>query len=274
MIRTHSESLRYALSGLLFAAASATMSMPASADPVSAQAFMTAEIRTSGAPSTDTVNQPSGIRQFSNDTSTLFFNVEGSGNGNFQTFAVADFRLPTMAGTTGVTGATLSLFEAPAAFAVAGPIGVYLLGVTDPNLVSVPNNPVAGTPSYQSGQNGLASIDPVFQPFATALGSATFTPTAAGTATTVQLNFAGSTLSTLLSAINSGGLLRLGVAPGNASVAATFAGLGNNSGPPPTLAFNTITANPIPEPTSVALLGIGALGLGVVSRSRGRRLAA
>jgi hypothetical protein len=213
---------------------------------------------------------PSGIRQFAgnpNGTSDLFFNIEGTSNGDFRTFSVADFRLPAVPGATAadLNRTRLQLFEAPAAFGAAGPIEVYLLGATASNLISVANNPSSGTPQYQGNNNGLASIDPVFSPFSTLLGTATFTPRGAGAMTEISLTFTGAAQAAFLTAVQTGGIVRFGVAPGNASVAATFGGLTNNNGAP--------RLSVVPGPASLVLGGLGVIGVAVIARVRRARVA-
>jgi hypothetical protein len=260
--------------GAALAVALSASATTADAGMVTVQAFTNAEVRQLGAPSTDngTIGNtlPSGLRQFAgnpNGTSTLFQDPEGTANGQFAAFAVEDFQLPKHAGVTGVTSATLTLFEAPAFFAHAGTIQVYLLNNTDPNLISVASNPASGVPAYQSGNNGLAAIDPNFNPSSTLLGSATFTPTGTtGSPTTASLTFTGPDLTTLLAALHSGGDIRLGVTPGDANVAGTFAGQGFTGASPPTLSFST--TSPVPEPSTLALVivGLGTTTLGLWRR--------
>jgi hypothetical protein len=220
------------------------------------QAANNAEIRVAGASSTDDVGNTSGIRIFDGLTSTLFFNVEGSNNFPFEVLAVADFTLPAEPSAIGIENASLTIYEDPASFAVPGPIEVYLAGNSDPNLIDATANPVEGAPSYQSGSNGLAAIDTAFAPFSTLLGTANFLASGIpGTATVVPLTLEGPELAAALSVVNSGGSLRLIVTPGNATVAMTAAGQGNNDGAPPTLSYTTV----VPEPGAFLLVVVGLL---------------
>ncbi len=208
---------------------------------------------------------PSGIREFSGATSTLYFNVEASSYAPFETFAVADFVLPTNLSATGIApGASLTIFEDPAAFAVAGMVNVYLAADTTPELIDVTSNPGPGVPSYQTGNNGFAALDPAFGSFATLLGTGAFLPTGAGNPTVIPLSFSGPELAYLLSVAHTGATLRLLVAPGDATVALTGAGQANPDGSPPTLNITFV-----PEPGSVSLLAL-ALGLCCFRRRSGR----
>lgn len=253
-------------------AAIAGLSFASMAASVPVQAGATAEIRPDVAGNgTDdgTIGNAltSGIRQYSgapDGTSDLYFDIEANSNGNYATTPIADFFFPG-GDLSAVSSATLTLFEAPAGFATAGSFEVYMLGNTDPNLISVATNPAAGTPQYQVGNNGLAALDPAFSPGAL-LGTAFFTPTGVtGTQTNVSLTFAGSALTALSDALVNGGTIRLGLTPGDDVVAATFGGetysLSAGSGAP------LLTVNTIPGPSSVVAFGL----CGFVASTRRRR---
>ena len=68
--------------------------------------------------------------------------------------------------------------------------------------------------------------------------------------------------SLLLAALNNGTTIRLVVAPEDAHVAATYAGIGNFTFPngAPTLVAS------VPEPSGLLLIGLGLTGVAVVSR--------
>ena len=174
-----------------------------------------AEIRVSGAGSTDSIDPISGIREFAGETSSLFFNVEGSATG-FEVFSVGDFQLSAEPTAQIVApGSTLTLEEDPAFFGAAGSIEVYLAGDTSPNLIDVAANPAVGVPSYQTGNDGLASLDPAFAPIPVLLGTGNFIPTGAGSQTVVPLNFTGAAETAAVAAAQSGGVLRLLVTSGD-----------------------------------------------------------
>ena len=217
-------------------------------DVTTVAAAANAEIRADGAPGTDSQGDGSGIVEFSGATSTLFFNPEGSGNGDFRAFTVADFAIPAMPTVTSFNSATVTLEEDPRGFAAAGMFQVFLATDEDPGLIDVNGNPAPGTPSYQGANDGLAAIDPAFGAIddGTPLAVATFTPTGAGNQTVVDLTFdtgAGSEFSEFLATVQNGGTARLLFAsdPSTPGVAATFAGQGNSDGAPPTISFGVTT---------------------------------
>ena len=209
-------------------------------------AGINAEIQPDGA---DTVGNSSGINTFNGGTSTLFFYPEGSGNGNFAAFTVADFTPTAVPDATGLSSIQVVLEEDPRGFAVAGTFSVYLAANTDPNLIDPANNPNAGEPAFQAGNDGLAAIDPAFGAIndGTPLGTATFTPTGAGNQTIVTITLdgtaTGSEFATFLDAVQNGTSIRLLFAANEAATAATFAGQGNGDGAPPTLAFAATTTS-------------------------------
>jgi hypothetical protein len=256
----------------------AILAMVALAMPVRAATIVatsTAEIRVDGASSTDSGGTQvgafsSGIRVFSGATSTLFFNVEGSAMFPFEDFPVADFVIPAQPGATGITSATLTMFEDPAGFAAPGTIQVYMAANSDPNLINAATNPANGVPSYQTGFNGLAAIHPAFGPFAPSLGSAAFNPTGAHhTPTAVPLTIGGAALAHMLSVVQTGGTLRMVVAPGTPSVAATFAGLGNLDPQGATVSPPTLSFTVVPEPGTIVMLLMGATAAAMFRRRRG-----
>lgn len=216
----------------------------------------------------------SGIRQYtgaSNGTSTLYLNVEGSNHGRFTTFAVLDFSLPTLPYTLGVRAARLILHEDPATFAAAGPVEVYLLTNNSPNLISVVANPAEGVPGYQANKNQWEAIDPHFSPRPARLGLAQFEPTGAGNQTIIELQFTNGEQAEFVDRLRAGETLRLALVPGDASVAATFAGTGNQDGAPPRLDFTPVMLSPIIViAVVVGLLGIAVMAWKFLTRSSKR----
>ena len=97
--------------------------------------------------------------------------------------------------------------------------------------------------------------------------SGTFTPgtintNGTGTVDTYSLTLTAADKSYLIQQLNGGGNIRLLVTPGDATVAATYAGFANTSTSPatpgPTL---IIDATATPEPVAISFLGLGAVAL-------------
>lgn len=248
---------------LVMALAMGVLVVPAYAQN-SLETTSTAEIRLSSGSSTDS---DSGIRIFSGNTSTLFWNVQGDDDG-FAVFSVADFDFSAATDPTAVdvTNVSLDLSEDPAGFGNSGLLMVFAVTDNDPNLIDANNNP-SGAPAFQtsgggSGNTGADTIDPVFGT-ALLLGQATWTNTGSSDDDLnipLTLNAVARTI--LLSAINNGEVFRIIVAPGEDAVAFTGAGIGNSDGPAPTLNYSTV----IPEPASLILMGLG--GLSMLRRKR------
>ncbi len=123
-----------------------------------------------------------------------FFNLEGSNNGAFASFGVADFVFPAQGGAaTGVTGATLKLTQSNAAFSMPGPVSIYL---TDNTSVSIqPGTPPAI--AYQGTNDGAAAVDPVLSPLSL-LGTGSYAVGTSGDVDSYSLSFSGGALTSLL----------------------------------------------------------------------------
>jgi hypothetical protein len=183
-----------------------------------------------------------------------FFNMQGSANNQFASFGVADFDLgavPPLGFTaTDVTNVTLSLTQANAGFSAPGDVSVFLTDKTGVNIQ--PGSSIA----FQAGNNGAAAVDSAFNPL-TLLGTGNFGTTGnvnSGTVDVYNLSFSGTGLDYLLTQLNTGGTLRLVLATTAAGTSATYAGFSNSNFDGPTLSFTAI-----PEPASLALLGLGSL---------------
>jgi hypothetical protein len=200
--------------------------------------------------------QPGGPRSGINGKA--FFNIEGSSNGNFSSFGVADFQLmPFPPIYAPLLGVSLRMTQSNAGFSNSGPLSIYLTSQTGVDIQSTNTNL-----NYVSGMNGLASVDSDLAPL-TLIGSGSYVETANGTAETFPLNFPGG-LPALQTAINNGAMLRIVVTPDAADTAATYAGTTNTTYLGPSLVFEAA-----PEPGGALLACWGAaLALRMFTRSR------
>lgn len=185
--------------------------------------------------------------------------MEGSSNNAFASFAdfsASDFNF---GGTVTGISVQLQLTQSNASFTHGGTLNFYLSQDTTTGIDS------GTSPSYMASA-APDGIDTQLAPH-DLVGTATFTPgtintNGTGTVDTYTLTLSPADQSYLIQQLNGGGNIRLIVAPGDATVAATYAGFANTSTSPvlpgPTL---SIYATATPEPVAVDLLGIGALAL-------------
>jgi hypothetical protein len=220
----------------------------------------------------DSIIQPGGPRT-TNGGSTLvdyFYNAEGSANGTFASFAPADFSGLHLgiASLSQLAQFQLQVTEDNAGFSKAGMIGVYLstdtatsIGLGSPLKFqtgalpqglgtqlndAVGNGPLATFAFPTTGNGNSGQVDTI-----------NLLPGLSGLSASAQ--------AALLAALNNGGTIRLVVTPEDANVAATYAGIGNFTFPN---GAPMLTANAIPEPSSIVLIGLGLASSVVVSRRR------
>ncbi|MBV9744435.1 MAG: hypothetical protein JO099_11775 [Acidobacteriia bacterium] len=199
--------------------------------------------------SDDAIIQPGGPRTTNGGTTLVnyFFNAEGSNNGSFSSFAVADFQMP--AGVTFGPTDTLSLLltQDDAAFTVNGSLLFYLTSDTTTN-IGLGSPLIFNSASLPTGLDSQLSQRYL-------LGTGTFAEGTSGQTDVFTFSPTGAALSYLASDVGTGGLVRLIVAPGDPNVAATYAGISNltypNGGP-------ELIISAVPEP-SYGWLGAGLL---------------
>jgi hypothetical protein len=199
--------------------------------------------------------QPTGPRTGANGQ--LFFNIEGSDNGQFASFGVADFMPSAM--NVAITSLTLTLTQANASFTHNGSLLFYISGDTTTSI-----DPGTSPLFYDGGAlpTGLGTqLSPTHF-----LGTGMFTEVADGTVDSFNFTLDMATTVYLDSQLSMGGPIRVIVAPGDAAVAATYAGFSNTDFSRPQLSLTTV-----PEPSTFA--GIGLVLLFASGASRGRRAA-
>ena len=97
--------------------------------------------------------QPGGPRGGSGGKT--FFNIEGSANGTFASFGVADFVFDGSDSVAGsLTALSLEIVQSNAGFTTNGRYSVYVTDATDVSIQS--DGPLA----YQGTNDGIASVDP------------------------------------------------------------------------------------------------------------------
>jgi hypothetical protein len=213
--------------------------------------------------------QPGGPRTTGSGTTLVdfFFNAEGSNNGTFASFAVADFS-GLHAGITSLSQLKqfqLQLTEDNAGFTTAGKIGVYLSTDTTTNIG------LGSALKFQSSSLPQGLGTQLNGAVNNLLGTFSFPTTGSGSSgqiDTIDLTSGLSSLSssaqtTLLNALNNKGAIRLVVAPEDPNVSATYAGINNFSFPH---GAPVLSAAAAPEPSSLLLLALGLTSLPFLSR--------
>lgn len=189
-----------------------------------------------------------------------FFNVQGDDDA-FTVFSFVDFDTTSIPGTaTAINSISLDLTQSNAFFTADGALEFFLASDTSPvdtnSLIRFLTNG-----SNVGAQVVGSQLGPLFS-----LGSGVFVETATGDVDNFALSLSAAGEAFAISQINSGGLLRVVVTPGDLGVQATVGGNapfidGVNS---PVLNLDVET---VPEPSSAAVLSLLALA-GVCRRRR------
>lgn len=189
-----------------------------------------------------------------------YLDVEGDANGQYASFGVIDFSMSGHgAQASSLSNLQLSLFDSPAGFSHAGSFDIFVTTdtVTD---IQPGTSPLKYMTSDAPG--GLGNqLQTTYL-----LGVGTYNPGNAGDKLTFNLSAAGAAQAYMLAEYNSGANIRLVLTSLTSDGSLTFGGTGAGTTGAPQLTFN---ANVVPEPASMAVLGLGAIGL--VARKRRSR---
>jgi hypothetical protein len=188
--------------------------------------------------------------------------MEGSANETFASFGVVDFQSGPM--NVPVTSLTIDLTQDNAAFTHNGTLIFYVSTDTAANIEPGTSPLIYDAADIPTGVGTqLSSL--------LLLGAGAFTQVTSGTIDSFSFSPNAAITSYLRSQLSTGGPIRLVIAPGDAGVAATYAGFSNTEFGGPEL----LLATPVPEPgtlvgTTIVSL-IFMIGLGRVAAARTRR---
>ncbi len=179
--------------------------------------------------------QPGGPR--SGTSGKAYFNIEGSGNGSFASYGVADFNFGVLPSTViSVNSATLSLVQANAAFSTTGQVVLSL----DQSAVLVDIQPGTSPLAYDGVDPGTATdeADGDLSLLGFSGGPFTYTVGTSGDVDNYNLGLPPAIASELVNRLNAAAPIRITVGTGAATVAATWAGYLNTTYAGPTLTLD------------------------------------
>ena len=203
----------------------------ANADPLAAEATDNATV------------QVAGPRTGANGKN--FFNIEGSANGAFASYGVADFSFgilpyPVIA----INSMQLQLTQSNAAFSATGPVVISLdqsspLANIQPGTSPLANDGVDPGTATDVTQGDLSLL---------ALGGGPFvyTPIANGSVDSYTFTLDAPSTTELINRLNSGATIRLAIGSGASSLAATWAGFSNATYSGPMLNLDVVYNTGVP----------------------------
>jgi len=185
--------------------------------------------------------QPGGPR--SGGSGKAFFNIEGSANGTFASYGVADFNYGVLANAViGINSATLVLTQANAAFSASGDVVLSL----DQSAAPADIQPGGSSPLNFDGVDPGTATDVGegdLSLLSLGAGPYTYTVVASGAVDAFALVVTPALEAALISRLNSASPIRVVVGTGAAGVAATWAGYTNSTYTGPTLELD-VTYDP------------------------------
>jgi hypothetical protein len=191
--------------------------------------------------------QPAGPR--SGASGKAFFNVEGSANGTFASYGVADFQFGAQPFTVvGINSASLTLVQSNAAFSTTGPFLISLDKKAVLSGIQPVTSPLAfdGVDPGTGADVGSGDLDLL----AIGGGPFTYTVVATGQVDNYPLSLSAAVQAEIISRLNAAGTIRLVLGTGASNLAATWAGATNTTLTGPTLNLDVVYDDGTPAASS------------------------